>query len=140
MNVYLIGFQPQTDKNKGIWYNILFLNSTRPKSSVSFDFSLKYADVTPLPKEKPVTIITKHIRPTCISLTPVIFKVAEELIVQNHVGPAVLDIIDPNQFGAIPKSSTTHSNSNFNGARLDESHRRKPFCSEDCTFELQEGV
>ena len=59
---------------------------------------------------------------------------------QKHVGPAVLDIIDPNQFGAIPKSSNAHLSSNFNGARLGESHRRNPFCSEDCTFELQEGV
>ena len=28
---------------------------------------------------------------------------------RNQVGPAVLDIIDPNQFGAIPKSSTTQA-------------------------------
>ena len=61
----------------------------------------------PSPKEKHVTIITKHIRP--ISLTPVISIIAEEFIVQKHVGPAVLDIIDPNQFGAIPKSSTTQA-------------------------------
>lgn len=66
--------------------------------------SWNYADVMPLPKKKHVTIITKHIRP--ISLTPVISEVAEEFIVRNHVGPAVLDIINSNQFGAIPKSST----------------------------------
>ena len=67
--------------------------------------SWKYADATPLPKEKPVIIIIKHIRPIC--LTPVISKVAEKFTVRNHVGPAVLGIIDPSQFGAIPKSSTT---------------------------------
>jgi hypothetical protein len=32
-------------------------------------------------------------------------KLAEEFIVRNYVGPAVLEIIDPNQFGAVPKSS-----------------------------------
>jgi hypothetical protein len=67
----------------------------------------KYANVTPLPKMKPVTVITKHIRP--ISLTPSLSKLAEDFIVRYYIGPAVLEIIDPNQYGAIPKSSTTHA-------------------------------
>ena len=67
----------------------------------------KYADPTPLPKEKPVTIVSKHIRP--ISLTPVMSELAEDFFVSKYVGPAVLEILDPSQFGAIPKSSTTQA-------------------------------
>ena len=55
-------------------------------------------------KVKPVTIVTKHIRP--ISLTLALSKLAEEFDVRKYIGPAVLALIDPNQFGAIPKSST----------------------------------
>ena len=69
--------------------------------------SWKYANVTPLPKTKPVSIIAKHIRP--ISLTPTLSKLAEDFVVRNYVGPAILEIIDPNQFGAVPKSSTTQA-------------------------------
>ena len=69
--------------------------------------SWKYANITPLSKTKPVTIIAKHIRP--ISLTSALSKLAEDFIVKNYVGPAVLEIIDPDQFGAIPKSSTTQA-------------------------------
>ena len=63
------------------------------------------ADVTPLPKTKPVKEIKKQLRP--ISLTPSISKIAEEFVVTGHVKPAVLGILDPSQFGAIPKSSAT---------------------------------
>lgn len=69
--------------------------------------SWKHADVTPMAKKKPVAIISKHIRP--ISLTPALSKLAEDFVVRYYVGPAVLEVIDPNQFGAIPKSSTTHA-------------------------------
>jgi hypothetical protein len=69
--------------------------------------SWKYADVTPLPKQKPITDINKHLRP--ISLTSCISKVGEEFIVSNYIAPAILKIIDPNQYGAIPKSSTTQA-------------------------------
>ena len=69
--------------------------------------SWKYANITPLSKTKPVSIIAKHIRP--ISLTSALSKLAEDFIVKNYVGPAVLEIIDPNQFVAIPKSSTTQA-------------------------------
>ena len=65
----------------------------------------KLADVTPLPKTKPVKEINKDLRP--ISLTPSISKVAEDFVVTEHVKPAVLRSLDPSQFGAIPKSSTT---------------------------------
>lgn len=67
--------------------------------------SWKCADVTPLPKNKPIKDIKKDLRP--ISLTPSISKVAEDSIVTQHLKPAVLSQLDPAQFGAIPKSSTT---------------------------------
>ena len=65
----------------------------------------KMADVTPLPKKKPVVDIQKELRP--ISLTPCISKVAEEFVVDDFVKPAVMSILDDNQYGAIPNSSTT---------------------------------
>ena len=55
----------------------------------------KQADVIPVPKQKPITIINKHLRP--ISLTPTVSKVAEEFVVSKYIAPAVLEIIDPNQ-------------------------------------------
>ena len=66
--------------------------------------SWKHADITPIPKLKPVTDINKHLRP--ISLTPVISKIAEEFVIEKYVAPAILKIIDPDQYGAIPKSSS----------------------------------
>ncbi len=33
-------------------------------------------------------------------------KIAEEFVIKFYIGPAILKAIDPNQFGAIPKSST----------------------------------
>ena len=42
-----------------------------------------------------------------ISLTPCVSKVAEEFVVEDVVKPAVLDVIHGNQYGAIPKSSST---------------------------------
>ena len=67
--------------------------------------SWKLADVTPLPKKKPVKILKKDLRP--ISLTPCVSKVAEEFVVCNYIKPAVLKDLDMNQYGAVPKSSTT---------------------------------
>ena len=66
--------------------------------------SWKLADVIPLPKQKSVEDLSKHLRP--ISLTPAISKLAEDFVVSTHVGPAVLRIIDPDQYGGIPRSST----------------------------------
>ena len=60
------------------------------------------ADVTPLPKKKPVDI-QKQLRP----ISPCISKVAEEFVVDDFMKPAVMNILDDNQYGAIPNSSTT---------------------------------
>ena len=65
----------------------------------------KLADVVPLPKQKPVEDLSKHLRP--ISLTPTISKLAEEFVVATQVGPAVLKKIDYDQYGGIPESSTS---------------------------------
>ena len=61
----------------------------------------KLADVFPLPKQKPVEDLSKQLRP--ISLTPAISKLADDFVVSNHVGSAVLKIIDHDQYGRIPK-------------------------------------
>ena len=63
----------------------------------------KPADVVPLPKQKPVEDLSKKLRP--ISLTPAISKLAKGFVVSTHVGPAVLKIIDHDQYDGIPKSS-----------------------------------
>ena len=56
----------------------------------------KMADVTPLPKNKPLVVdIKKEFRP--ISLTPCISKVAEEFVVDGFVKPAVMNILHDNQ-------------------------------------------
>ena len=65
----------------------------------------KMADVTPLPKKKPVVDIQRELKP--ISLTPCISKVAEEFALDGFVKPAVMNILDDNQYGAVPNSSTT---------------------------------
>ena len=69
--------------------------------------SWKEADVVPVPKQRPINDINKHLCP--ISLTPILSKLAEDHIVEKYVKPAVLQRIDPRQFGTIPKSSTTHA-------------------------------
>ena len=69
--------------------------------------SWKSADIVPIPKQKPIKDVNKHLRP--ISLTPVLSKVAEEFVVTDHLRPSVLKKIGDNQFGAIPESSTTHA-------------------------------
>ena len=65
----------------------------------------KKADVSPLPKKTPVNTLEKDLRP--ISLTPCVSKVAEEFIVEDYVKPAILNVVDRSQYGAIPNSSTT---------------------------------
>ena len=69
--------------------------------------SWKEADVVPVPKQRHVQDINKHLRP--ISLTPILSKIAEEYVVDTYVKPAVLSKIDPQQFGTVPKSSITHA-------------------------------
>lgn len=41
-----------------------------------------------------------------IALIPIMSKIAEEFVVEEHVKPAILAKISKNQFGAIPKYST----------------------------------
>jgi hypothetical protein len=69
--------------------------------------SWKNADIVPVPKQKPAKYVNKDLRP--ISLTPILSKVAEEFVIQEYVMPAILKEIDGDQFGSIPKSSTTQA-------------------------------
>ena len=69
--------------------------------------SWKSADTVPIPKQKPIKDVNKHLRP--ISLTSILSKVAEEFVVTEYLRPSILKKIGDNQFGAIPKSSTTHA-------------------------------
>lgn len=50
--------------------------------------SWKHADIIPVPKQKPVREVNKHLRP--ISLTPILSKMSEEYVVGTYVKPAVL--------------------------------------------------
>ncbi|XP_022777432.1 uncharacterized protein LOC111318829 [Stylophora pistillata] len=67
----------------------------------------KLADVTPLRKRKPVEDLMKDLRP--ISLTACLSKVAEECVVSDYVKPAVLRVLDPNQYRLVPNSSATQA-------------------------------
>ena len=69
--------------------------------------SWKSADTLPIPKQKPIKDVNKHLRP--ISLTSILSKVAEEFVVAEYLRPSILKKIGDNQFEAIPKSSTTHA-------------------------------
>ena len=60
--------------------------------------------MVPVSKLKPVIDINKNLRP--ISLTSVIFKLAQDFVVALHFGPAVLEV---NQYGCIPASYTLHA-------------------------------
>ena len=61
------------------------LNSTFQNCNVPQ--SWKNADIVSIPKKKPITDINDHLRP--ISLTPVLSKVAEEFVVEQHLKPAI---------------------------------------------------
>ena len=65
----------------------------------------KLADVSPLSETKPVKGLKKDLRQ--ISLIPCISKVAEEFAVTEYVKPVALSVLDPSQYGAVPKSCTT---------------------------------
>ena len=67
----------------------------------------KLADVIPIPKQKPARTVNKDLRP--VSLTPIVSKLAEEVIVEQFIKPAILKVVDPNQYGTVPKSSTTQA-------------------------------
>ena len=58
----------------------------------------KLADVVPLLKQKPVEDLSIQLRP--ISLTPAISKLMEDFVVSTHVSPAVLKVIDHDQYGS----------------------------------------
>ena len=67
----------------------------------------KFANISPLPKVKPVEDLEKNLCP--ISPIPCLPKVAEEFIVVDYVKCAVLKVLDPSQYGAAPKLSTTQA-------------------------------
>ena len=67
----------------------------------------KMADVIPIPKQKPVRTINKDLRPN--SFTPIVSKLAEKVVVEQFIKPEILKVVDPNQYGTVPKSSTTHA-------------------------------
>ena len=66
----------------------------------------KSEDVVPIAEEQKVEDIRKHL--PLISLTSTISKLAEDFVVSSQFGPAV-QVIDSDQFGANPKSSTTQA-------------------------------
>ena len=45
--------------------------------------SWKSVDIVPISKQKPIKDVNKHLRP--ISLTPVLSKVAEECVIEEHL-------------------------------------------------------
>ena len=65
----------------------------------------KLDNIIPIPKEKVVCDINKHLRP--ISLTCCLSKLAEEFVIEKFVAPTILKRIDSHQFGGIPRSSST---------------------------------
>ena len=69
--------------------------------------SWKRANIIPIPKQKPISDVNKHLRP--ISLTPILSKLAEDHIVDEFVKPAVLKKVDPQQFGTVSSSCTNHA-------------------------------
>ena len=69
--------------------------------------SWKEVDIAPVPKQTPVDDVNKHLRP--ISLTPVLYKLAEDFVVDLYVKPAVLAKADPRQFGTVPDSNTSEA-------------------------------
>ncbi len=82
-------------------------NYSKPNTFYFVPSVILCANIIPLPKTSKVNDINCDLRP--ISLTPTISKIAEGYVVQNHVKPAVLKHIRPDQYGCIPKSSTTHA-------------------------------
>ena len=79
-----------------------YLRKIRSTHYISI-ISMKLANVTPVPKNKPVTDINQHLRP--ISLTCSSYRLAEEHVIEKFVAPAILKSIDQNQYGGVPKSS-----------------------------------
>ena len=59
--------------------------------------SWKEADIVPVPKQRPIQEINKHLRP--ISLTPILSKISEDYIVHEFVIPIVLKKIVKDNMG-----------------------------------------
>jgi hypothetical protein len=95
------------------------------------------ADIVPVPKQNPVKDVNKHLRP--ISLTPTLSKIAEEFVVELHVKPAVLKEIETNQFGCVPKSSTTQALDHQYAAHVDYPYGRKWCNRTRRSFRLQKS-
>ncbi len=66
--------------------------------------SCKVPQVVPLPKTSTVKDLERELRP--ISLTSTLSKIAERLVIEREVKPTLLKVVDPQQFGFIPNSST----------------------------------
>ena len=66
----------------------------------------KLADAPPLHKSSGISDFNKDLRPL-ISLTSTLSKVAESVVIEQELKPALLKIIDFNLYGFIPGSSTT---------------------------------
>ncbi len=65
----------------------------------------KQANIIPITKDKPIRDVNKNLRP--ISLTPALSKLAEDIVIEKYVSHAVLEVVNQDQFGGIPKSSAT---------------------------------
>ena len=61
----------------------------------------------PIPKSLPIQSVNKHLRP--IFRTRILAKVAEEFVIREHLEPAVMEVIDLDQFGVNAGSFTTHA-------------------------------
>lgn len=59
--------------------------------------SWKEADIVPVPKQRPIQEINKHLR--TISLTPILSKISEDYIVHEFVIPIVLKKIVKDNMG-----------------------------------------
>ena len=68
---------------------------------------LKCANIALLTKVNNKEDIGKDLRPNSLTLT--LLKIAEHFVVPEHVKPAVLKRLHPDQFGCISGSSTTHA-------------------------------
>ena len=63
--------------------------------------SWKEANIVPIPKQKLIFEVNKHLRP--ISLTPIVSNLAEDFVVERYVKPAVMRKIDQQSIWDCPK-------------------------------------
>ena len=93
------------------WREMKKLSGLSNKSSTNrvvqrVPITWRTANITPIPKVRQVTNLKNELRPISLTRAPCLSKMAEELIVNDYIKPAVLKIIDPCQFGTVPGSST----------------------------------